>query len=290
MFHAINHGQKAFEVVENVDTRGELPERPSYKDITSTAKYNATARYKMHHDVNYISLDDPVVADLVKDVTANAVIYCGDAKVGDFVVGSTDGEWAESHSTAQWRQHTLSDNGLVFSRVVEATRSVNVGQATCLLLGTRDIPAIKLFQHFKMETLSQQPFSHYHFAPGTEPSSQSYNGGGPDAPAVACIPGNFRPGGVLATDDYKASKVGSSGDDYTVISGGSTLTSSNNGCASINLNLANLISDTTSINLSEESFNYNYNPTTGEAQSTYSIGEGLTCSNCYAYREFISCQ
>ena len=197
LFRAIHAGSKSFEIFENVHDAAEK-NRFSYEDITTAKSYNATAKYYLFKNAKYFSLDKANIAHAVVDVSENSMTYCGVAQVGDYFVGTVDGEWMISARTKHWNTHTTSNKGLSFARVVEGSALVEIESKSCLLLQTKDIPSIKLFENFRIESKSRFPFSHYEFLESSSPNTQSFTGDAPDSPAVACSNTS-----IFNDDDYK---------------------------------------------------------------------------------------
>lgn len=198
MLQAIRAGQNSFEVFENVH---DVPEksRLSYEEITSSTSYNATVKYFLK-PAKYFSLDSDHVASKIKEITSDTISHCGIVSVGDYFIGSVNGAWMSSANTASWKAHTVSNKGLNFARVVESVSEItSTDQTRCSVLHTKEIPSIRLFNNFRIESKSRFPFSHYESLP--QPKSQlhaqSFTGDSPDPPAVLCSDTS-----IFNDDDY----------------------------------------------------------------------------------------
>jgi len=254
---AIHRGLKGFSVVESFDNREAL-DRNKQEDILQSNVYDMNADFKLH-DQSYYSLDDPLILANVKEISRETVTYCDHVNVptvGDFFVGTSEGSWS-----SYWKED-YSTHGLSFSRKVVGLSSSTTG---CVSLVTEDIPALHLFDSFKVNTIAPMPYTHHH---PTEKRRLHNQLAVPDSPAYACA--------ATKTDDTYFQFSSGQSDDVKVEFGtddnymGLKLPAKKSACASMSHGA--------------NAFNFNYNVATQSAEDdAMEIANGVVCNNCYAF-------
>eukprot|EP01036_Dinobryon_divergens_P033122 gene33122-42839_t len=280
---AVGAKKSAFRVYEEVDTTAEK-DPTSYKDIVSAELYNLTASYSLFPHHKYFSLDsENDQAQTILDIQKDYVDICAEGvTAGDYLIASDSAYWFNSDPI--WSANVIGKVGLILSRTVVRVDPLNLigSHVNCKRAKTENVTPFQLFESIRVDTTSRLPFSHFinskdanerqskktadqskNLRQGNAQKRGLFTGAGPDAPVVACT------SPVIEVDDqaYVQEHQGQD-DDYMIVSGYT------DGCASI---LKDFLSEIGS------SFNFNYNPSTNSASSSYDLVAGITCSNCYAY-------
>lgn len=264
---AINLGLQQFDVYENKSASDNLSSH-SFQPI-NTYSYDSHSSYSLllHHS-SYRNLDNSIHQSSfgsIRQYEDNHITHCDhdeSIKVGDFLIGSSEGSWAKENAVERDVFRTIEnlslhplhletriEKGLTLLRQVTRTETVDQsGFTKCSKLHTVSIHPLELFESMRQESKADSPFQHiYRGKDPTEYADTQRNQSNstqrtrkelsrivyPDNPLMPCV-----------QDNQYWSIAKGRGEDYSYKLGALS------GCLEYSADLPG-------------SFNYNYNPRTG---------------------------
>ena len=261
MLNALSQGLIDFEVFENKARIPEMINVNDYDQMSQSFLYDNHVSYSLLSDLSgYVNLDNEMHSTSfgsIHELAEGHIIQCGHEQTtsdGTFLVGSSRGSWISSSAIEDALTRSMShlspshlkakkDKGLVILRRIVRSEDFRNDQGdivkNCSKIHTETVHPLELFSKMKMVSISESPFQHTYMRRNVsqeeKPSQRSRKELSkviyPDAPIVAC--------------DTSKGLFAGEGSSYSYTFGVTT------GCAEYSEDYT--------------SFNFNYNPSTGES-------------------------
>lgn len=260
LFNTINSGLKKFEHIET--KKSVKKEINNYEGLSSQVLHKTTTTIELFHDKQYFSLDDVIVSQNIHKISKNYIIDCSPKNINihDYYVGTSN----SNHKDILSQSNHGTQVGFIFSRQVVSLEKYMVEKKTCKKIGTETVHPLQIM-NTKIVSEINFPYSRI-VIPTSRHLSESDKFLQPDPPLLLC-------------DDNKVlSKLGNINRD-----GGDSIDFQG---IPVDYNYALDLNGNECIDISTTvpgSINFNHASGTRAINQAISLGNGITCTNCYSF-------